>query len=405
MLSPIPEILADLRAGKVIVLVDDENRENEGDFICAAEKITPQIISFMTRVGAGYLCVPLTAADCDRLELSPQAARNNSVWGTPLTISVDGHPRHGVGTGVSATDRVKTIQLLIDPKTTSDDFVRPGHINPLRARDGGVLVRTGQTEGSIDLARLAGLHPSAVLIEVVNEDGQMARLPQLESICKKHNLKMCSVEQIIEYRLQRETLIERLIPQNGAPPPEINTPYGRFSLIAYQSAIDPLPHIALTVGGVGKLDPKSGKAKSITEPVLVRVHRRDLLGDIFDEATNPTGQQLRQSLKMIQHAGRGALLYMRPEGVSDDLRGILQKIHRPLHGRDRDNINAPDLTRADSIAARAHPIDQRDIGIGGQILRDLGLTKLRVLTNHPKSHPGLHAFGLEIVEQVPIQRE
>src|SRR5688572_27595086 len=264
MFSPISEILAELRAGRVIVLVDDENRENEGDFICAAEKITPQIINFMTRIGAGYLCVPLTSADCDRLDLSPQVARNSSVFGTPLTISVDAHPRHGVSTGVSATDRVKTIQLLIDPKTTADDFVRPGHINPLRARDGGVLVRTGQTEGSIDLARLAGLHPSAVLIEVVNEDGQMARLPQLQTICKKHSLKMCSVEQIIEYRLQRETLIERLVPQNGAPLPEINTPYGRFNLIAYQSAIDPLPHIALTVGGIGTLNSKTGKANSIT---------------------------------------------------------------------------------------------------------------------------------------------
>lgn len=398
-LSPIPEILDELRAGRVIVLVDDENRENEGDFVCAAEKITPQIINFMTRVGAGYLCVPLTSDDCRRLDLESQVpgGRNNSVWGTPLTVSVDGHPRHGVGTGVSAADRVKTIQLLIDPKSTASDFVRPGHINPLRARNGGVLVRTGQTEGSVDLARLAGLHHSAVLIEVVSENGEMARMPQLEEICKQHKLKMCSVEQIIEYRLARETLVERIAPEGGTP---IETPYGKFCLIAYQSQIDPLPHLALTVGGVGALDPATGKAKTIDEPVLVRMHRRDLLGDIFDEASNPTGQQLRSSLRMIQKAGRGVLVYLRPEGVGDNLRGRLQKVRRPSGG---DNINAPDLTRPDGVAARARPIDERDIGIGGQILRDLGLNRLRLLTNHPKLWPGLHGFGLEVVELVAIE--
>lgn len=395
-LSPIPEILAELRAGKIIVLVDDETRENEGDFICAAEKIAPELITFMTRVGGGYLCVPLTSGDCQRLELMDQSPRNNSLWGTPLTISVDGHPRHGVGTGVSARDRAKTIQLLIDPKTTADDFVRPGHINPLKARDGGVLVRTGQTEGSVDLARLAGLHPSAVLIEVVNDDGEMARMPQLEAICKKHDLKMCSVEQVIHYRLQRETLIERMAPIEGST---IDTPHGRFCLIGYQSTIDPLPHLALTVGGVGRIDPGAGRSATVDEPVLVRVHRRDLLGDIFDEVNNPTGQLLRQSLKMIQQAGRGALIYLRPEGLGEDLRGRLQKVRRPAGN---ENVNSPDLTRADGVAGKAHPIDQREIGIGGQILRDLGVKRMRLLTNHPRTYPGLNAFGLEIVEQVPI---
>jgi len=292
---------------------------------------------------------------------------------------------------------VRTIQLLIDPKTTASDFVRPGHINPLRARDGGVLVRTGQTEGSVDLMRLAGLNPSAVLIEVVNEDGEMARMPQLEVICKKHDLKMCSVEQIIEYRLARETLIERIPPEHGTP---IDTPHGRFCMIGYHSKIDALPHIALCVGGVGAIDSNTGKAKSIDEPVLVRVHRRDLLGDIFDEASNPTGETLRQSLKMIQQAGRGVLIYLRPEGVGDDLRERLQQIRRPPGS---DNINVPDLTRPDGIAARANPMHEREIGIGGQILRDLGLSRLRIMTNHPKQHPGLHGFGLEVVEQVPIR--
>ena len=395
-LSPIPEIFDELRAGRVIVLVDDENRENEGDFVCAAQKVTPQIINFMTRIGAGYLCVSLTSADCDRLNLVPQASTNSSTWGTPLTVTVDGHRRHGVGTGVSAFDRVKTIKLLIDERTSPDDFVRPGHINPLRAREGGVLVRTGQTEGAVDLAQLAGLHPSAVLIEVVREDGNMARMGDLEAICAEHHLKMCSVEQIIEHRLAKERLIQRIEPVQGTP---IETPQGLFNLIAYQSAIDPLPHVALTVGGVGDLN-DDGAAKPIEEPVLVRVHRRDLLGDIFDEASNPTGEQLRASMRMIQEAGRGALVYLRPEGAGDDLRQRLLWISRPGVS----DVNVPDLTRTDGVAARVQPMDQRVFGIGSQILLDLGLRRLRILTNHPKKLRGLQGFGLDIAEQVPIVR-
>ncbi len=392
--SPIPEILDELRSGRVIVLVDDEDRENEGDFICAAEMVSVEIINFMTRVGGGYLCVPLTGADCDRLELSPQVASNTSLRGTPLTVSVDGHPKHGVGTGISAADRVKTIQLLIDPASRPSDFVRPGHINPLRARDGGVLVRTGQTEGSVDLARLAGLRPAAILIEVVREDGEMARIPDLERICACHKLKMCSVEQIIEHRLNREQLIRRLEPVRGTP---IETPHGPFQLFAWQSTIDPLPHIALTVGGVGTIN-GSGSVVHTDEPTLVRVHRRDLLGDIFEETSNPTGRELRASLKMIQQAGRGALVYLRMEGAGDGLRDRLLRINRPRP----DDVNAPDLTRLEGPAGRVQPMDRRDIGIGGQILRDLGLARLRILTNHPKTFPALHGFGLEVVEQVPI---
>jgi 3,4-dihydroxy 2-butanone 4-phosphate synthase/GTP cyclohydrolase II len=394
-LAPISEILDDLRAGKVVVLIDDETRENEGDFICAAEKVTPAIINFMTRIGGGYLCVALTGDVCRRLDLTPQASLNSSLWGTPLTVTVDGHPRHGVGTGVSAFDRAKSIQLLIDPRTTVDDFVRPGHINPLRARDGGVLVRTGQTEGSVDLARLARLHPSAVLIEVVREDGAMARRPDLERLCTQHGLRMCSVQQVIEHRLARETLIERLPPAGGTP---VRTPHGEFTLIAYRSTIDPLPHVALCAGGVGELD-ADGRAHAIDEPVLVRVHRRDLLGDVFDEATMPTGRDLRGSLRMIRRAGRGALIYLRPEGIGDNLRERLLRItrHEPV------NVNRPDLTRIDGPASRAQPVEQREYGIGSQILRDLGLRRLRILTNHPRSQPNLAAFGLEIIEQVPIE--
>jgi 3,4-dihydroxy 2-butanone 4-phosphate synthase/GTP cyclohydrolase II len=395
-LSPIPEILDELRAGRMIVLVDDESRENEGDLVVAAEKITPENINFMTRHTPGYLCLAMTGADCDRLDLPPQTGANTSLRGTAMTVSIDGHPRHGVGTGISASDRAKTVRIAVNSQSGPGDLVRPGHMVPLRARDGGVLVRTGQTEGSVDLARLAGLRPAAVISEVSREDGEMARVPELEQLCATHNLKMCSVEQIIEHRLARETLIHRLPPEDGT---RIDTAYGAFNLIAFQSVIDPLPHLALTVGDVGRFDPSIGCTPEIDEPVLVRVHRRDLLGDIFDELTNRSGEQLRQSLKIIQQAGRGALIYVRPEGIGDDLRSRLQRIHRP---GGNDDVNTPDLTRADGPAGRAMPMEGREIGIGGQILRDLGLRRLRILSNHPRTYPGLHGFGLEIVEQVPI---
>jgi 3,4-dihydroxy 2-butanone 4-phosphate synthase/GTP cyclohydrolase II len=350
----------------------------------------------MTRHTPGYLCLAMTGADCDRLDLPPQTGANTSLRGTAMTVSIDGHPRHGVGTGISASDRAKTVRIAVNSQSGPGDLVRPGHMVPLRARDGGVLVRTGQTEGSVDLARLAGLRPAAVISEVSREDGEMARVPELEQLCATHNLKMCSVEQIIEHRLARETLIHRLPPEDGT---RIDTAYGAFNLIAFQSVIDPLPHLALTVGDVGRFDPSIDCTPEIDEPVLVRVHRRDLLGDIFDELTNRSGEQLRQSLKIIQQAGRGALIYVRPEGIGDDLRSRLQRIHRP---GGNDDVNTPDLTRADGPAGRAMPMEGREIGIGGQILRDLGLRRLRILSNHPRTYPGLHGFGLEIVEQVPI---
>ena len=389
-LAPIEDILEDLRNGKVIVLIDDENRENEGDFVVATEHITVDLINFFTRIGGGYLCVAMTGADCDRLELGPQVSDNTSVRGTPFTISVDGHPRHNVTTGISAADRVQTLTLLVDKNSRLDDFVRPGHINPLRARDGGVLARTGQTEGSVDLCKLAGLSPSAVIIEVVKEDGEMARVPDLEQICKEHNLQMCSVEQIIAYRLARESLIKRIEPICGT---RIETPYGTFNLIAYHSTIDAVPHLALTVGGVGELD-EYGVAKTIEEPTLVRVHRRNLLGDIFDASDHSSGRELRASLRMITKAGRGALIYLRPEQYGDEFVDRLQKIQRP-----ETDINVPDLT------VSKQPMDRRDYGTGVQIIRDLGLKKLNLLTNHPKRLTALHGFGIDIVNQIPIDIE
>ena len=389
-LATIEEILEDLRDGKVIVLIDDEDRENEGDFVVATEHINVELINFLTRVGGGYLCVAMTGDDCDRLELGPQVAQNTSVRGTPFTISVDGHPRHGVNTGISAADRVKTLELLVNTDSKPDDFVRPGHINPLRARDGGVLARTGQTEGSVDLCKLAGLQPSAVIIEVVKEDGEMARVPDLEKICEEHDFKMCSVEQIIKYRLARESLVHRIEPKCGTP---IETPYGTFNLIAYHSTIDAVPHLALTVGDVGELD-EYGSAKPIEKPTLVRVHRRNLLGDIFDANDHPSGKELRASLRMITEEGSGALIYLRPEQYGDEFIDRLQRIQRP-----EVDVNVPDLTVSEK------PTGRRDYGTGIQIIRDLGLRKLNLLTNHPKHLTALHGFGIDIAEQVPIKTD
>ena len=397
--ASIPEILEDLRAGKAIVLVDDESRENEGDFVVAAEAMTVEMINFLTRVGGGYLCVALDAESCERLDLGPQTGVNTSVRGTAFTVTVDGHPKHGVGTGISARDRAKSIQLLAEPSSVPEDFVRPGHINPLRARPGGVLVRTGQTEGSVDLCRLAGLRPAAAIIEIVLENGEMARVPDLETICAQHRLKMCSVEQIIEYRLAREALVKRVEPLSGA---RITTPEGEFTLFAYESAVDPVPHLVLSLGGVGVPD-AHGRVPEINDAVLVRMHRRDLLGDIFGiargETATSSGDDLRSAMRAIQREGRGAIVYLRPEGSGEDFFARLQQIRRP-----QDDVNTPDLTRTEGVGVRAQPMDSREFGVGGQILRDLGLSRLRVLTNHPRpAMPGLHGFGLEIVEQVALR--
>jgi 3,4-dihydroxy 2-butanone 4-phosphate synthase/GTP cyclohydrolase II len=397
MLSPIPEILDDLRRGRPIILVDDEDRENEGDLVCAAEKVSPEIINFITRHTPGYLCVTLTAADCERLELHPQAAANTALRGTAMAVSVDGHPRHGVGTGISASDRARTARLLADPASRPDDLVRPGHMVPLRARDGGVLVRTGQTEGSVDLMRLAGLHPAAVISEVCREDGEMARLPELEAFARQHELRICSVEQIIHYRLERERLVRRLPPHEGVL---VDTDHGQFTLIAYQSVVDRLPHLAFCVGDVGRLDP-SGYPLDTDEPTLVRMHRRDLLGDVFGNKANPSNRVLAASLRRIQVEGHGVVVYLRPEGVGEGVSEPPQTWMYPLWPAPG-GANEPDLVSAAGPGARALPMDRRDFGVGGQILRDLGLRRLRVLTNSPKRLYHLRAFGLEVVESVPI---
>jgi len=398
MLSPIPEILEELRSGRPVILVDDEDRENEGDLVYPAESITGEIVNFMTRHTPGYLCVALTAADCDRLELPPQAPANTALRGTAMAVSVDGHPRHGVGTGISASDRARTARLLSDPRTRSDDLVRPGHLVPLRARDGGVLVRTGQTEGSVDLMRLAGLRPAAVISEICREDGEMARMPELEAFSVRHGLRICSVEQLIHHRLRQERLVHRLPPPAGVP---VDTDHGRFTLIAYRSVVDRLPHLAFCVGNVGQLDP-AGRPMPTAEPTLVRMHRRDLLGDVFGSKSHPSNRVLAASLRRIHAEGQGVLVYLRPEGVGEGWPEAVQSWIYPGSAW-MGNSNEPDLTGADGAGARALPLDRRDFGIGGQILQDLGLTRLRVLSNSPKRLQHLAAFGLETVEFVPIE--
>jgi len=386
----------------MIVLTDDESRENEGDLVMPAEFVTPESITFMLSVARGYMCLSMTEADCDRLDLSPQAAVNTTVRGTAFTVSVDGHPKHGFTTGVSAKERARCIRMMIDPAYGPDDFVRPGHINPLRSREGGTLVRTGQTEGSLDLCRLAGLYPSAAIIEIMRDDGEMARVPDLEKLCATHKLKMCSVAQIIEHRLARESLVKRIAPAAGT---RIRTPEGEFTLIGFESLVDPLPHIALTVGDVGALD-ASGKPVESDVPVLVRMHRRNILGDIFgDLDSSPagaTGEMLRAALRHIQYEGRGAVVYLRPESVGDGLRERLQSVRRG--GLDT-GADAPDLRHPSGVAGNAVPMHLREFGIGSQILRQLGVHKLRLLTNSKTDMPGLEAFGLQIVERVPIEHE
>ncbi|MCA9312457.1 MAG: 3,4-dihydroxy-2-butanone-4-phosphate synthase, partial [Phycisphaerales bacterium] len=378
---------------------DDEGRENEGDMVLAAEHVTPEAINFMTRVAGGYLCLSLTPEDCDRLELHPQSVVNTSVRGTPFTVSIDGHPRHSVGTGISARDRATTIRLAIDPQSGPADFVRPGHINPLRSRAGGVLVRVGQTEGSVDLARLAGCRPAALIIEVVREDGEMARRDDLVHICREHGLKMCSVEQLIAYRLQRERLVRRIDPVHGTI---LRTDLGEFRLFAIESVVDPLPHLVLTVGDVGCLD-DAGRVIESDEPTLVRMHRRDLLGDIFGDLDaspdGPTRRDLRAAMRMIQEEGRGAVVYLRPSGHGDAFSHKLTALRLTFDPES----DRPDLHSEQGHGAAAVPMHQRDFGIGGQILRELGLSRLRLLTNRKKDLPGLEAFGLEIVEHVALR--
>lgn len=397
--SPISEVLDDLRRGKMVILTDDEDRENEGDLIIPAQFVTPAVITFMLSVARGYMCLALTEADCDRLDLHPQSAINTTVRATAFTVSIDLHPKFGGTTGVSAKERAACIQMAIDPATKPDDFVRPGHINPLRSRKGGVLVRTGQTEGSVDLCRLAGLTPAAVIIEIMRDDGEMARLPDLVTLAKQHDLKICSVAQIIQHRLQRESLVRRLEPFSGTL---IKTRFGDFNLIAFESLVDPMPHVALCYGGVGELDPQ-GQVKPQEGPTLVRMHRRNLLGDVFQVLGGGGGHStsadaLHASMRAIQQEGRGAIVYLRPESASDPLEQRLQSIRREALQTGSDT---PDLIRPDGLS-QGLPRHMRTFGIGGQILRQLGVHDLRLLTNHAAELPNLEAFGLRIVDRVGL---
>ncbi len=384
--SPIDEILEALRAGRPIVLCDDEDRENEGDLVVAAEFVTPETVNFMLRFGRGTLCAPLTRTRCERLQLAPQVATNTSRHATAFTVTVDGAPALGVGTGVSAADRARTIRHLVAEEAQAEDFVRPGHVNPLIARDGGVLVRAGQTEGSIDLCRLAGLLPGAAIIEILNDDGTMARVPQLTEFCRLHGLKMCSVAALIEYRMQRERIVER------AETVRIRNRYGEWTLIAYNSQADSFTHVALCMGGVGELD-DTGLPRQTSEPTLVRVHSECLTGDVFGSMRCECGEQLDAAMQQIAAAGRGALIYLRQEGRGI---GLVNKLHAY-------RLQDEGLDTVEANQALGLPADRRDYGVGAQILRDIGLSKIRILTNNPKKVSRLEVYGLEVVGQIPLE--
>jgi 3,4-dihydroxy 2-butanone 4-phosphate synthase / GTP cyclohydrolase II len=383
-ISEIPEILDDLRAGRMIILVDDEDRENEGDLLCAAELATAEAINFMARYGRGLICLSLTAQKCDSLGLFPQSAENTSRLGTAFTVSVDA--AEGISTGVSAADRAHTIAVTMADDAKAAQLARPGHIFPLRARDGGVLVRAGQTEGAVDLMRLAGMKPAGVICEVMNDDGTMARVPQLKEFCTLHKMKMTSVAKLIEYRIQHEPQVKR-IQQVKLP-----TDYGDFGLIGYESPMSAEPHLALVKGGIGALD-ASGKPLVHEEPVLVRVHSECLTGDLFHSQRCECGHQLAAALKMIEKEGKGALIYLRQEGRGIGLANKLRAYKLQEQGFDT----------VDANVQLGFSADKRDYGIGAQICRDLGLRRIRILTNNPKKISRLQVYGIEVVEQIPLK--
>jgi 3,4-dihydroxy 2-butanone 4-phosphate synthase / GTP cyclohydrolase II len=375
MFDSIESAIEDIKAGKLVIAVDDEDRENEGDFICASGSITPEIVNFMSKQGRGLICVALLEERCDALGLELMVNNNTALHETAFTVSVD-LLGHGCTTGISAQDRAKTILALIDPNTKPEELGKPGHIFPLRAKKGGVLRRTGHTEAAVDLARLAGLEPSGVLVEIMNEDGTMARLPDLIEIAKKFDFKLISIKDLIEYRIKRDSLIDEIVSV------DMPTKSGHFKLVAFQEKNSSNEHLALIKGTWNPGD-----------PVLVRVHSSCFTGDILGSLRCDCGDQLHNAMKMVEDEGTGCILYMNQEGRGIGLLNKLKAYRLQEQGMD-------------TVEANLHlgfQMDQRDYGIGAQILRHLGITKLKLITNNPKKRVGLIGYGLEIVENVPIR--